>query len=472
MLSFFRLNDPYRLIVIFFLLVLIRFPFFLGDFPLILPELQWMLIGEKMSAGSQLYTELWDDVAPFSATVYWLLDELFGRSPWAYHILGILLVFFQAYLFNDLLLRNRAYTQNTYVPAFIYIILMNCFFDFSSLPPVLMSLTFILLAINNIFKRIDNQTKDEFFLNTGIYLGLATLFYLPCFLFLFSTFLSLLFFTGSIPRRYLLLVYGLYVPLVLTWFYYYWNNGEVGFSINFLQSPFWLKPNYYVEFKTLTAIICIPLFYTLLSLWSINRRSHFVNYQVRLQYAMFFVLVMAGLSFSITKDFAPYQLIIFVPAMAFFISHYFLLLKTGIMSEIKFSIFWGLIIFINWGSVYNFFPLETWFNIENMLVKETKWSAHIKDKRVLLLGDNLHVYKEAQHATPYLNWQLSQLQLNYPNYFDNISDIYQKFSDDMPEIIIDEKQIAPVLFEKIPLIGNSYEDTGIPGMYQLKSVSN
>jgi len=96
----------------------------------------------------------------------------------------------------------------------------------------------------------------------------------------------------------------------------------------------------------------------------------------------------------------------------------------------------------------------------------------VKDKRVLLLGYNLHVYKEAQHATPYLNWQLSQLQLNYPNYFDNISDIYQKFSSDMPEIIIDEKQIAPVLFEKIPLIGNSYEESGIPGMYQLKSVGN
>ena len=109
---------------------------------------------------------------------------------------------------------------------------------------------------------------------------------------------------------------------------------------------------------------------------------------------MFFVLVMAGLSFSITKDFAPYQLIIFVPSMAFFISHYFLLLKAGIISEIKFTIFLGLIILINWGTVYKFFSLENWFNIENMLVKETKWSAHVKNKRVLLLGDNLHVFKD------------------------------------------------------------------------------
>ena len=166
MLSFFRLNDPYRLIVIFFLLVFIRFPFFLGDFPLILPELQWMLIGEKMSAGSQLYTELWDDVAPLSATVYWLLDELFGRSPWAFHILGIFLVIFQGYLFNDLLLRNRAFNQNTYVPAFIYMILMNCFFDFSSLPPVLMSLTFILLAITRRPRRGQRRT-DRRRLATG-----------------------------------------------------------------------------------------------------------------------------------------------------------------------------------------------------------------------------------------------------------------------------------------------------------------
>ena len=84
------------------------------------------------------------------------------------------------------------------------------------LSPVLMSLTFLLLSLNNIFKRIDKQTKDEFFLNTGIFLGLATLFYLPSLFFLPALMLSLLLFTASLFRRYILLLYGFMIPVVLS----------------------------------------------------------------------------------------------------------------------------------------------------------------------------------------------------------------------------------------------------------------
>ena len=65
----------------------------------------------------------------------------------------------------------------------VYMLFMNLYFDFLTLTPALMSMTFVLLAINNLIKRMDNKTRDELFLLTGIYLGVATLFYLPSFLF-------------------------------------------------------------------------------------------------------------------------------------------------------------------------------------------------------------------------------------------------------------------------------------------------
>ena len=78
MLSFFKINDPYRLISVFILLLAIRLPVILDPESLTLLELKWMLVGEKMGNGSTVYLDIIDDTAPFSAGVYWLADIIFG----------------------------------------------------------------------------------------------------------------------------------------------------------------------------------------------------------------------------------------------------------------------------------------------------------------------------------------------------------------------------------------------------------
>ncbi len=85
MISFFRLNDPYRIIGIFILLLLIRLPALLGFVPLLQPELGWMLLGESLAEGRILYEGVWDNTGPFSAAVYWFMNLLFGRSQLAFY---------------------------------------------------------------------------------------------------------------------------------------------------------------------------------------------------------------------------------------------------------------------------------------------------------------------------------------------------------------------------------------------------
>ena len=99
MLTFFRLNDPYRLVIIFFLLLALRIPAMLND-NLTIPELNYMLVGEKLTNGADLYSEIWDNIGPLSAMVYALIDFLFGKSQLAYQIIAWLFVFFQAFIFN------------------------------------------------------------------------------------------------------------------------------------------------------------------------------------------------------------------------------------------------------------------------------------------------------------------------------------------------------------------------------------
>ena len=137
MLSFFRINDPYRLAFVLVLLLIFRLPFIIYGIPLTLPELKWMLVGEAMANGKMLYRDIWENIGPLSAFIYQSVDFLFGRSQLAYQLISLILVFIQAVIFNRLLLINKAYNENSYVPALIYTICMSMTFEFLTLSPIL-----------------------------------------------------------------------------------------------------------------------------------------------------------------------------------------------------------------------------------------------------------------------------------------------------------------------------------------------
>ncbi len=452
------------------LLIALRLPLMILGIPPTLSELNWMLVGEKLSYGSNMYSGVWDGLAPLSAGVYWILDWLFGRSPWAHQLIGIFVVIIQSYLFNDLLLRNKAYNQGTYIPALIYIILMNCFFTYTLLSPALLSITFLLLSLNYIFRRIDKQTKDEFFLNTGIYLGIATLFYLPSVLFAPAMMLSLLLFTASILRRYLLFLYGFLLPIGIIWTYYYWIGASFEFTNFFLGSLGWADSNGYLDGNSLMIIGLVPVLFTLLAWWKIMR-ARYVNYQVQFQYVMMFIALSGLTTLVISGEITPVQTLVLVPPVAFFVSHFFLLFRRGFLREVFFGLFLGGIIVVEWGSFFRAPFMDSRIAYESLLVGQTQWDDVVEGKPVLVFGDNLSIYRNAHSATPFLNWKLSSRLLESLNYYDNLDFIFRSFKDDPPNIIIDLENRVPALFERLPIIALRYRSMG-GGVYQLKELNN
>ena len=165
-----------------------------------------MLIGEALAGGKDMYKDIWDFTGPLAAGTYSIIHLLFGKSVLAYRTVSIILVVIQCGIFNNLLLKNKAYNQNTYIPALLYMLFMHLSFDFITLSPILMGMTFTLLGINNLFQRMDNTTRDDLFVRIGLYLGIATLFYLPFFFYFVVIIISLLIYTGSILRRIFLMI--------------------------------------------------------------------------------------------------------------------------------------------------------------------------------------------------------------------------------------------------------------------------
>ncbi len=164
-------------------------------------ELKWLLLGDWLSQGFSMYSETFDYTGPIAAFVYKYLTMLFGRNEFIHYGFSSLIIIFQAGVFNQLLLKNKAYDENGYLPAFLYMILMVSVPDFMTLSPQLLSLTFILLALRNVLRRIDNQVTDELFLNSGIFIGVATMIYLPAAVFFLVFLVALILLSTAVLRR-------------------------------------------------------------------------------------------------------------------------------------------------------------------------------------------------------------------------------------------------------------------------------
>ncbi|MBU1822095.1 MAG: hypothetical protein KKG00_11375, partial [Bacteroidetes bacterium] len=215
MLSFFRANATYHNISLVLFFALLRLPFLWNEVPLLIPELSWMLVGEQMSRGFMLYRDVWDNVSPFSGMVYWTIDTLFGRSQLVYQIVAFAISLFQILYFNYVLRVRDALPERSYIPGAIYALFLNSSFDLATLSPTLMASTFLLLALGVVIKILERRQVTNEIFEMGLYIGIATLFYLPSALFMFWAFVALLFYTGATLRQHVLGFFGSVFPLLM-----------------------------------------------------------------------------------------------------------------------------------------------------------------------------------------------------------------------------------------------------------------
>ena len=219
MLSFFRTVAPYQYISLLVVLLLIRLPLLITPLPLLIPELNRMLVGEQMRAGYTLYSDIWDSVSPFSAGVYWFIDLAVGRSQGAYWIIATAISIFQLVYFNYLMNTRDVFPERSFWPGLFYTLFLNLSFDCATLSPVLMSLTFLLLAFGSLLRQLGRKGATDEVFEVGVYVGVAAMFYLPSGLFILWVSLSLLFFTGATLRQHSLTLFGFSFPILLVVFF-------------------------------------------------------------------------------------------------------------------------------------------------------------------------------------------------------------------------------------------------------------
>lgn len=454
MLSFFKINDPLRLVPILLLAFLLKIPGLIH--PVHYGEVtHWFVIGEAMQSGS-MYSDIWDGLAPFSALLFQFVTWIFGRSILSLYILGTIITFAQAIIINNTTIRAKVFENNTYLPALIYILFTSTHPAFFTLSPPLMGLTFVLLGLGNLLRHVEFRAKADIqIIMIGLYFGIATLFYFPFIVFLPISLILLLIFTSTIGRRYLLLMYGNVFPLVIAFFYYWLKSGKAGyFTDNFLR--FYGFGNESISIGWINGLIAIsvPLFFMIIGLISFGKQRRLTNYQTRIV-QLFVVFGISTLSMMLIE--APvsyYSLVVYMPVLAYFTVHLISLFKKILYTSIlSFFLFTSPILSL-WAFSNN------WFGQENPeftnIASFRQYESIVKNKSIMVLGSGKSLYTDARLAGPFYDWDLSKEFFNELDYYDNLVFLQHQFKKSKPEVIIDLENVWPQIEERLPLVAKNY----------------
>jgi len=457
-LRFFRINDPYRLVGLFIIILLISLPFLIMPTGIMLSELKNMVLGEAIAEGKLMYIQVFDDTPPLASALFGFMDMLFGRSILAGHIVAILIIFFQASYFAVLLINNKAYAENTYLPALIFSLLCFFSFDLLSFSAELLASTVLLFALNQLFHEIEFKIqRDEITLKLGVYLGLTTFLVFSYWVFLLLTIFILIAMTRAGFRKIALMVFGFLLPhAVLFTLYFYWGKTGMLWQ-NFYASNLTFSGETLVSTKGLFMLAAVPLIYFMFSVFMMNREARFTKYQSQLMQVMFLWLLISLIQVFVARQVSPASLILFVPPLAYFISHYLLLIRRKWRAELMLWLFLVGILSVNFLSRSGKIDAV---DFANLFPAEDSSLTSIEGKKIMVLNSNLSLYQNNSLGGYFLNWELSEPIFRDMSKYDHVEIVSSCFKQDPPDIILDNDNLMSGVMKRIPSLALKYRKEG------------
>lgn len=465
---FFRINDPYRLAGLLVILIIIYLPAFIDSPPLIYPELHSFIVGEKVGEGNSPYSELVDSVAPFTAWFYGLIDFLFGRGLLGRHLLAFVIIYLQSAFIGIMLIDKKVFTESTYLPSFIFSVLLFFSFDTIALTGELFGSGLLLLALSNLMKVMEFRTqRDETFLSLGFFISLASLFEFSFVVFLPGVCAALLIYTRTSPRNYLLVVFGFFLPhFLMGSIYFLYDQGDVLYRYYYLAN-LKFSSAYHITRKELFVLGAIPAVYFVISLITLNRESRLTKYQSQLVQIMFLWMFFSLLQIFYSRHLRPQSFITLIPGLAFFITHFLLMIRRKKFAEINLWILFIGVVVTSYLSRYGYLKSVTY---NDLVIKSERTDTRIKGKRILVLENEPTYFLNNTLATPYFSWELSKETFEAPDYYENVLKVYEAFKTDPPDVIIDKNGYMKPFIDRIPEIRKNYSFSP-PGIYN-RTVNN
>lgn len=461
LLRYFRINDPYRLLGLLIIFLIICLPLFIDSPSITYPELKSLIIGEKVHEGHSLYTEMVDSTGPLAGWFDGILDICFGRSILARHIVAFIIIFLQASYLGIVFANQKAFAEGTYIPSLVYVVSFMFSFDTLSLTPELLGAGALLPALNSLFKEIEfREQKNEVIFNLGLYISLASLFAFSYSVFLIGAILSLSIFTRSTPRKYILLATGFLLPHLLLNSIYFLKDGATELWQFYYLPNLRYQSVHYITNGSLWILLVLPLVFLVVAVFMMTREARLSKYQTQLVQAVFLWTIFSFFQVLYSKDFRAQNFVTMIPCYSFFVTHFLLIIPKKRFAEICLRLL--LVGTVSMCYLTRYGAIEG-VNYNLLLVPQGK-QTH-SGERMLVLDDAWDIYKDNQLASPFLNWNLAKVVFTRPDYYENVIKVYEGIKTDPPDIIRDRNDLMKPFLARVPELKNSYRRDG---MYYIK----
>lgn len=454
MLGFFRINVPDRLFFLIALIVIAKVPLFLSSLPINATFADSTIIGKRLSDGFVLYRDLWYPVAPFTGFLFAFKYLLVGNSILAGQVFSFACLLFCALYFKNTTERLDLFSERNFVPAILFGFLAGVIYPFLHLSGIWIALICLLAALRRIFRHIRTGVANDELLALGFYIGLALLFHLPAITFLPIPFLAFLLYTGTRPSQYFLMLLGAGMPLLVAYLFFFWFGAASDFSICFsatILNSFNLTQ---VNYLLLTQIFSLPFLLFMLGLFKANSTKKLINFQKIAVVVMSFYVIAAAASLWISARPHTDELLLFVPGLTFFITHYFLLGKNSFVFELLF------LVLLLWLAIVPKFT-QTFKELSDLPLANSKKLPsevfNLKNEHLLVLGNEPLLYQKNKPATPYINRELADRELSVKSDYYNQWKIYERFAAEQPITVLNLDGTMDSLILEVPALKNLYE---------------
>jgi len=287
---------------------------------------------------------------------YSLIISLIGNSALVGSIIAFLMVFAGAFLFNFILTKYDLVQKNTLIPSLVYIVLMSHSTSLLYYHPACIS-GFLMVVV--LYYTFQIYTEEEAFpqvFNSGLVIGVASLFYFPSVFFLLFIWITFILYSLYKWREWLIVLIGFIVPYIFLFTYYFWFDqleaALLAYNNYFLNLTFF---DFSFSYSYLSYIILgFIIVFTVWSLFTmsteigektINIRKHF--------WTVFWLFFIAILTYTISGfDFHSYQVFILIP-VSVFISYTLTYSSREIWTEFIFGLMVLLIIVNNLLTSFN-----------------------------------------------------------------------------------------------------------------------
>ncbi|HRP90223.1 MAG TPA: hypothetical protein PKX92_09295 [Edaphocola sp.] len=322
MLKIFKTQNPYSIILLLIITLVIKIPLLSG---LPMPKVEE-------------YQVLWKIILNG-------FFKIFGTNVYFFYFLAIINIFLQGIYLNYIANKYHLFSSRTYLPAYTFIIVSSLNPRWSLFSVEIINTWLLLLLLNNVFRTYNDPNIRKTLFNVGFLVSCLILLDLPNFWFFFFIAFSITLLRNYIFSEWMVTLLGLFIP-----FYLLVSISYLTDDLYLISKIFSTKFGWNFDFNTKrTIILSVIGFFTFLGILIHTKDYGKMLFQIKKLWGVIFLLLFLTIisTVGIFQQGFSIWMVCLIPT-TLFINKVWLIKKPKWMPEFFNFILLAAVVYLNW----------------------------------------------------------------------------------------------------------------------------